>query len=79
MTAAEFKQKLEIEIDRIVADKREEDRDLLLEHHSAADVERIMRNRDAKWQKWRDETVAELFAKTKRFVSDPRAVSLELH
>jgi len=80
MTPDELRAQIEREIDRVIADVRAEDRGFLLSQgFDAGEVVELMRLQDYRFAKWRDEIVAELYAKTLRFAAAPDAPSFAVN
>jgi hypothetical protein len=76
MTPGELRAQIEREIDDLIAEIRGPDRAFLLSQgFDASEIGELMRLQDYSFRKWRDETVAELYAKTLRFAAAPDAPS----
>jgi uncharacterized protein (UPF0335 family) len=76
MNAEKLRAQIEREIDDLIAEIRGPDRAYLLSQgFDASEVAELMRLQDRRFKKWRDETVAELYAKTLRYAAAPDAPS----
>jgi hypothetical protein len=76
MNADKFRAAMEREVDKVIAKAREDDRQFLLSQgFTIAEAAELMRKKDHLWHEWRNETVAELYAKALRFAAAPDAPS----
>jgi hypothetical protein len=67
---------IERELDRSIVKARADDRDFLLSRgFTIREAGELMQKKDKLWSEWREETIAELFAKTLRIAAAPDAPS----
>ena len=76
MTADEIRAQIETQVDAVIAKVRGADREFLLSRGlTIGKTEELMRAKDAEWDRWRAEQIAELSSWAARIAAAPDAPS----